>query len=224
MTKKIPLNQELRISMKEYLADKTLKAEFQKLVDDIIDFSERVYQRVTPENFEQKIETIGLNSNWFNYSAKVTAKVNSNALTVRASNLSFSNFEDWASRRLAGSQEPLDTTQLHFNSVSLYFKSPRFVPLRLGDEVFALTDAEIAEYKKLVTKHHKNIIKTLEAVRTAYVLIGTTRNFEDLFHVWDKSEKLFNQIYQERKAELANGGKKNLPSVNFQSLNSDLKL
>lgn len=224
MTKKIPLNQELRISMKEYLADKTLKAEFQKLVDDVINFSERVYQRVTPENFEQKIETIGLNSNWFNYSAKVTAKVNSNALTVRASNLSFSNFEDWASRRLAGSQVPLDTTQLHFNSVNLYFNSPRFVPLRLGDEVFALTDAEIAEYKKLVTKHHKNIIKTLEAVRTAYVLINTTRNFEDLFHVWDKSEKLFARIYQERKAELTDGGKKNLPSVNFQSLNSDLKL
>lgn len=219
MMAKLTITQELRQKMYEQLALHSLDKEYKKLNQEIVKFSDAVYDLRIPSGFKQALADLGINENWLKYSETLHINLKSKEYVYqgyRVTPISIVN-----NTALEYNLPISNTAKDH---IRLFFSSPRPVPFNHISEVFSLTDAEHKQYVSIVSKHEKRINKVIDGVKTAMAVIASFKTFEDLFEHWAASEKLFNEIYISRKESLLHNKKKLLPSFDVSDLNDTLSL
>lgn len=219
MMAKLIITQELRQKMYEQLALHSLDKQYKKLNQEIVKFSDAVYDLRVASEFKQTLADLGVGEHWLKYSETLHIHLKSNEYVYqgyRVDPISVVNN--------TANEYNLPISSTTKNQIQLFFSSPRPVPLNRASEIFSLTDAEHKQYVAIVSKHEKRINKVIDGVKTAMAVIASFKTFEDLFEHWVASEKLFKEIYISRKEALLHNKKKLLPSFDVSDLNDTLSL
>ena len=219
MMAKLTITQELRQKMYEQLALHSLDKQYKKLNQEIVKFSDAVYDLRIPSGFKQALADLGITENWLKYSETLDIHLKSNEYIYQGYRVDPISIVNNTANEYT---TPISSTTKNY--VRLFFSSPRPVPFNRTSEIFSLTDAEHKQYVSIVSKHEKRINKVIDGVKTAMAVIASFKTFEDLFDHWAASEKLFKEIYISRKESLLHNKKKLLPSFDVSDLNDTLSL
>lgn len=219
MMAKLIITQELRQKMYDQLALHSLDKQYKKLNQEIVKFSDAVYDLRISSGFKQTLADLGVGEHWLKYSETLHIYLKSNEYVYQGYRV-----DPISIVKNTANEYNLPISSTTKNQVQLFFSSPRPVPLNRASEIFSLTDAEHKQYVNIISKHEKRINKVIDGVKTAMTVIASFKTFEDLFEHWAASEKLFKEIYASRKEEVSQTRKKLLPSFDVSDLNNTLSL
>lgn len=217
---KTTMTKEVKNELHKILAKHSLDKEYKKLNQAIVSFSDDIYDLKISVDMESNLKQLAINPvNWFRYASMLNVTIlskvrNYQGYHVEPINLVKNLVED----------HMLPIGSFERNSIMLRFSNSRIVPIHNVVEVFNLSDKEIKEYAAIIAKYEKRIDKVTEGVKTGMAIISSFKYFEDLFEHWAASEKLFKDIYQQRKEAVKIDKKQFLPSTDVTDLNKDLGL
>lgn len=225
MVKKVAVNKELRESMSKALAQHTMQPSYQKMVKEVIAFSDAVYARTVSSGFLQALNDIGADHHWLKYNDRIAVKSLNPEFKATLIKVDFSSFLAWSENKLSEYQTPIFEHLRGTGDVTLFFSEAKPLPLNNSSEIFKLTPDEIANYNKIMQRWVKKFDKLLKSLAVARVIINNFNYFEDLFKEWPSSEKIFKSIYESRKEQILHSQQpKYVPSVDLAELNEDLNL
>lgn len=218
---KIVITNAIKSEIKEILAKKALEKTFRNLDKKIVEFSDKVYDRIISKDLEKNLSDLGLTQDWIKYGDIIKVKINRKISSQEK--FGFTYYLDFLDGTFSyDSLRPFS----YYESYEFRLHLSQYKPLPFNNEtnIFVLTDEEIKEYENIIKDYIKKTDKIRSTVLDSINVVNSFKYFEDLFEYWKGSEKLLAKIYQSRKDELAEKNVKHLPSVNFDEINSTLEL